>query len=92
MAGEGTSMRDKLTTDGIYNEIFDKTLAVLQELFRADLTRQRMDSVHIKSNMRHLGRIRLFAETIRRFLHNLKITSPSLLSYILSYIMQSSTL
>jgi hypothetical protein len=66
------TMRDKLTTDGIYNEIFDKTLAVLQQLFKADMTRQRMDSVHIKSNMRHLGRIRLFAETIRRFLLNLK--------------------
>lgn len=66
------TMRDKLSTDGIYDEIFDKTLATLQKIFRADLKKQRIDSVHIKSNMRHLGRIRLFAETIRKFLHNLK--------------------
>ncbi len=66
------TMRDKLSTDGIYDEIFDKTLATLQKIFRADLKRQCIDSVHIKSNMRHLGRIRLFAETIRKILHNLK--------------------
>ncbi|MBM9514776.1 hypothetical protein [Desulfogranum marinum] len=61
-----------LSTDGIYDEIFDKTLATLQKIFRVDLKKQRIDSVHIKSNMRHLGRIRLFAESIRKFLNNLK--------------------
>ena len=66
------TMRDMLSTDGIYDEIFDKTLATLQKIFRVDLKKQRIDSVHIKSNMRHLGRIRLFAETIRKFLNNLK--------------------
>ena len=30
------------------------------------------DSVHIFSNMAHLGRIRLFVRTIRKFLVNLK--------------------
>ena len=66
------SMRDKLSTDGIYDEIFDHALQTLAKLFKADLSKQRMDSVHIKSNMRHLGRIGLFVKTIKKFLSNLK--------------------
>lgn len=66
------SMRDKLSTDGIYSEIFDHALQTLAKLFKADLSKQRMDSVHIQSNMRHLGRIGLFVKTIRKFLRNLK--------------------
>jgi hypothetical protein len=33
---------------------------------------QRLDSIHIKSNMRHLGRVRIIAATINKFLVNLK--------------------
>ena len=66
------SMRDKLSSDGIYGEIFDRTLQTLAKLFKADLSKQRMDSVHIQSNMRHLGRIGLFVKTIKKFLCNLK--------------------
>ena len=66
------SMRDKLSTDGIYDEIFDHALQTLAKLFKADLSKHRMDSVHIKSNMRHLGRIGLFVKTIKKFLSNLK--------------------
>jgi hypothetical protein len=72
------SMRDKLISDGIYNEIFDSSLQTLAKTFQADLKRQRMDSVHIKSNMRHLGRIGLFVKTIKKFLHNLKRQHRSL--------------
>jgi hypothetical protein len=66
------TMRDKLSTDGIYNEIFASALTTLVELFQTDLSKQRMDSVHIQSNMRHLGRIGLFVKTIKKFLRNLK--------------------
>ncbi|MFV0438987.1 MAG: transposase [Desulfopila sp.] len=66
------SMRDKLISDGMYNEIFDSSLQTLARIFQVDLQKQRMDSVHIKSNMRHLGRIGLFVKTIKKFLHNLK--------------------
>lgn len=66
------SMRAKLSTDGIYSEIFDHTLQTLAKLFKADLSKQRMDSLHIRSNMRHLGRIALFVKTIKKFLCNLK--------------------
>ncbi len=66
------SLRDKLSTEEIYNEIFTITLELLSQLFKVDLTKQRMDSVHIQSNMRHLGRIGLFVRTIKIFLTNLK--------------------
>jgi len=41
-------------------------------VFNVDISKQRLDSVHIRSNMRSLGRIRIFAVTIRKFLVNLK--------------------
>ena len=66
------SMRDKLATDGIYHEIFDSSLQTLAKSFQVDLKKQRMDSVHIKSNMRHMGRIGLFVKTIKKFLNNLR--------------------
>lgn len=66
------TMRDKLSTEESYNEIFATTLELLARLFKADLKKQRMDSVHLQSNMRHLGRIGLFVKTIKKFLVNLK--------------------
>jgi len=41
-------------------------------VFSVDPTKQRIDSVNIKSNMRHLGRIGIFAQGIHKFLVNLK--------------------
>lgn len=72
------TMRDKLANDEIYNEIFASTLKKLEKTFRVDLKNQRMDSVHIKSNMRHLGRIGLLVRTIKTFLNNLKRHQRSL--------------
>lgn len=66
------TMRDHLATDETYTEIFDSSLQILVKLLNADLSKQRMDSVHIKSNMRNLGRIGLFVKTIKKFLVNLK--------------------
>lgn len=66
------TMRDFLSTDEAYNKIFDKALHTLAKLLKIDLSKQRMDSVHVKSNMRNLGRIGLFARTIQKFLVNLK--------------------
>ena len=66
------TMRDKLTTEEAYNDIFATTLQRLAEIFKADLSKQRLDSVHLQSNMRHLGRIGLFVKTIKNFLNNLK--------------------
>jgi len=66
------SMRNLLTEEGLYTVLFDKTCQTLAKFFEVDFAKQRIDSVHIKSNMRHLGRISLFSRTIKKFLINLK--------------------
>jgi hypothetical protein len=66
------TMRDHLASDVSYSEIFDTSLEILAKLLKADMSKQRMDSVHVKSNMRNLGRIGLFTKTIKKFLVNLK--------------------
>ncbi len=72
------TMRSLMSTDETYNEIFDSSLQTLAKLFKADLNKQRIDSVHVKSNMRNLGRIGLFVKTIKKFLINLKRQHRSL--------------
>ena len=66
------TIRDTLTERGIYTAIFEEVTTTLAEVFKVDITKQRFDSVHIFSNMRHLGRIGLFVKTIKKFLVNLK--------------------
>jgi hypothetical protein len=51
---------------------FDNITKKLAVIFNVDPDKQRLDSVHIKSNMARLGRIRIFAATIKKFLVNLK--------------------
>lgn len=66
------SMRSLLTREGVYSTIFDTVTDKLKVVFAVETDRQRLDSVHIFSNMRHLSRIGLFAQTIKTFLVNLK--------------------
>ena len=66
------TMRDILTEKGIYTALFDEVATKLADVFSVDISKQRFDSVHIFSNMRHLGRIGLFIKTIKKFLVNLK--------------------
>jgi len=66
------NMRDILTEQGIYTTIFEEVTKTLAEVFSVDVSKQRFDSVHIFSNMRHLGRLGLFVKTIKKFLVNLK--------------------
>jgi len=66
------SMRDIVARQGLQDTIFENVTAALSKLFALDPSKQRLDSVHIFSNMAHLGRIRLFVRTIRTFLTNLK--------------------
>ena len=44
----------------------------LAHVFNVNIDKQRIDSVHIKSNMRRLGRIGIFSESIHKFLVNMK--------------------
>ena len=66
------SMRDIVARQGLQDTIFENVTAALSKMFALDHSKQRLDSVHIFSNMAHLGRIRLFVRTIRTFLTNLK--------------------
>lgn len=66
------TMRDSIARLRLAESLFDNVTGALAKLFALDASRQRLDSVHIFSNMAHLGRIRLFVRTIRKFLVNLK--------------------
>jgi hypothetical protein len=66
------TMRRIMTENNLYTELFEGVSDHLGRMFKIDTTLQRLDSVHLFSNMRHLGRIRLFATTITKFLKNLK--------------------
>ncbi len=65
-------VRQILTEENLHEILFDKINQKLEKIFKIDFRNQRIDSVHIQSNMRHLGRISLFCKTIKKFLINLK--------------------
>ncbi len=64
--------RQVLTENGLDQLIFDNIRVKLAKVFKVNTDEQRIDSVHIKSNMRRLGRIGIFIQTIHKFLVNLK--------------------
>lgn len=66
------NMRSIMTKYGLYDPVFNAIGDNLIKIFDADTSLQRIDSVHIFSNMKHLGRIGIFTETIKNFLVNLK--------------------
>ena len=66
------TMRHLLAEQNLYGVLFESVTDKLARVFSVDTTKQRCDSVHIFSNMRHLGRIGLFCHTIKKFLVNLK--------------------
>lgn len=72
------TMREIVARLGLEQAIFENVTDALKKLFDLDPSKQRLDSIHIFSNMAHLGRIRLFVRTIRKFLVNLKRHHPGL--------------
>jgi len=66
------TMRHLLTEQNLYGVLFESVTDKLAKIFSVDTSQQRCDSVHLFSNMRHLGRIGLFCRTIKKFLVNLK--------------------
>ena len=74
------SFRDLVIEKGIDKIIFNDITDHIIETLDIDISAQRLDSVHIQSNMRHLGRIRIIAATIKPFLVNLKRNYPDLLT------------
>lgn len=65
-------MRQVVTEKSLDTIVFDRFTDKLAMLFNSNTDNQRIDSVHIKSNMRRLGRIGIFVSTIHKFLVNLK--------------------
>ena len=66
------NMRDLVIENHLDGILFECTTEILAKVFNVDTGAQRIDSVHIKSNMRRLGRIGIFAKAIHSFLINLK--------------------
>ncbi len=66
------TMRKIMTENDLYTPFFDSVTKKIESLFPVDTDKQRQDSMHIHSNMRHLGRIGLFVRVIKKFLTNLK--------------------
>ncbi len=58
--------------DDLANEVFDRITSALIEALELDVSRQRLDSTHIYSDMAVFGRTKLMAVTIKRFLTQLK--------------------
>jgi len=66
------SNRNIVAQNNLENDIFKAGTGKLAQVFNVNTDKQRIDSVHIKSNMRRLGRIGIFSESIHKFLVNLK--------------------
>jgi hypothetical protein len=72
--------RRMILEDNLDSVLFDSLTDRLIEAFGVDTSKQRLDSTHIQSNMRKLGRARLFAATIRKFLRTLKRVQAAVFS------------
>ena len=59
-------------SDELAQEIMHKVTAELVERLDLDISKQRLDSTHIESNMAKFGRIRLMATAVRRFMVQVK--------------------
>jgi hypothetical protein len=66
------NMRSIAVENGLEALLFDGIANKLADVFDVNTGKQRLDSVHIKSNMRRLGRIGIFSKSINKFLVNLK--------------------
>jgi len=66
------NMRRIVTENKLEDIIFKQPTERLSEVFNVIMRKQRIDSVHIKSNMRNLSRIGILSKGISRFLVNVK--------------------
>ena len=68
------NMRSIVVDNGLDAPLFDHITDKLAKVFKVNTDNQRIDSVHIKSNMRRLGRIGIFSKSIHKYLVNLQRT------------------
>ena len=76
------TLRHLVITKGLDVELFNRTTELLAKAFRVDTSKQRIDSVHIRSNMKRLGRLGIFSRSIHVFLVNLKRQQPEIFETI----------
>jgi len=76
------TLRHLVMAKGLDVELFNRTTELLAKAFRVDTSRQRIDSVHIRSNMKRLGRLGIFSRSIHVFLVNLKRQRPEIFETI----------
>jgi hypothetical protein len=72
------TMRQKVTDQELDTVLFQRVADKLSQVFEVDTAKQRLDSVHLKSNMRKLGRLGILTRCISSFLVNLKRRHPEL--------------
>lgn len=66
------SVRYLLVINKRANKLFNRVTDKLSVVYEVDTRLQRLDSVHIFSNMAKLGRVRLLSRAVRIFIKNLK--------------------
>ncbi len=66
------SVRNNIVNLNLASEIFPTITDAMIKYFDIDVTQQRLDSVHVHSNMAKLGRIRILSTCINNFLKNLR--------------------
>jgi hypothetical protein len=66
------NIRNIVIENGLDSLLFERATNKLAASFKVNTDKQRIDSVHVQSNMRRLGRISIFAKSIYKFLVNLK--------------------
>lgn len=72
------NIRNTIVRNDLWDLIFETVTDSFITLFDVNTDKQRLDSTHIKSNMKSLGRIGLLSQTIHKFLTNLKRQHRSL--------------
>jgi len=66
------TMRRIAVENGLDGVLFHTGTQKIASVFNVNTDKQRIDSVHIQSNMRRLARISIFSTAIHKFLKNLK--------------------
>jgi hypothetical protein len=66
------TMRRIMIENNLDRTVLDSITGKLAKIFNVNTDKQRLDSVHICSNMRRICRISIFSHTIHKFLINLK--------------------
>jgi hypothetical protein len=72
------SRRKEVTDLELDTVLFQQVAHKLAQVFAVDTEKQRLDSVHLKSNMRRLGRLGILSKCLQRLLVNLKRQHPEL--------------